>query len=341
MRASEFDYHLPDELIAQSPSVKRDQARLMVINRANGELEHRHVSDLINYLKPGDLVVKNSSKVIPARLHGKRSTGGVVEILLLTPQGEDEWTALIKPGRRIKDNEEILLPNNSKARFIKWQNGVAVIRMKINQDIYSYLEKHGETPFPPYIKADESLRDRYQTVYANLPGSVAAPTAGLHFTNQLIRRLEESGVIFAEVTLHVGLGTFQPVSVDDISEHKMHSERYEIAEKDADKINLAIREGRRVVAIGTTSVRVLESAAELVAGTYQLKASSGETDIFISPGYRFKVVNALLTNFHLPKSTLLMLVSAFSTREYILKAYKTAVDQGYRFYSFGDTTFMF
>ena len=336
MQLSDFDYNLPKQLIAQKPANQRDQARLLVMNRETGDIAHRIIKDLKQYFQPGDLIVTNSSKVIPARLFGKRETGGSVELLLLTPQNNSEWIALIKPGRRIKANEMIKLPGAASAEFIGWENGVARVRLNGSGDIYQYLEKYGLTPYPPYIKADEALRDRYQTVYAKLPGSVAAPTAGLHFTEELIASLKQNGVEFAEVTLHVGLGTFRPVSVENPEKHKMHSEYYDLSQKEAAKINQALIEGRRIIAVGTTSVRVLETATKLIENHFQIVAGSGQTDIFIYPGYSFKVIQGLLTNFHLPKSSLIMLVAAFAGRERVVNAYSEAVRQEYRFYSFGD-----
>ncbi len=340
MRTDDFDYVLPPDRIAQRPAEPRDSARLLCLDRVTGAVEHRVIRDLPQILRPGDLLVVNASKVVPARLHGARTTGAVVEVLLLRPDASSPtvWSCLLKPGRRVRAGEDVVMPGGASFRFLGWADGVGRIDTKLGPaSLEAYLAAHGETPFPPYIAPDESLRDRYQTVYARTPGSVAAPTAGLHFTPALLETLAEKGIRRAEVVLHVGLGTFQAVSADDPAEHVMHAEGYDVPAETSREVNAALAEGRRIVAVGTTSVRVLETAAQVLPdGTTRLREGSGETQLFLSPGAQLRIVSALLTNFHLPRTTLLMLVSTFAGREHVLAAYEEAIREEYRFYSFGD-----
>lgn len=334
MRTSDFDYHLPPERIAQHPIEPRHNARLLVLNRQNGEMEHRHFYDLPEYLSARDVLVINQTRVIPARIHGIKPTGGKVEILLLRRESETVWEALVG-GKKVRAGTVIQMVDGPRA-VIEAELNAARRLVRFETEIEPYLEKKGQMPLPPYIHEKLENPERYQTVFARLPGSAAAPTAGLHFTSELIGRLEQKGVRFAKITLHVGLDTFAPVNEEDPREHAIHSEWCELDEEAARLINSARAEGGRVVAVGTTSVRTLESAA-INAQTGQVVAAfSGSTRLFILPGYSFRVVDAMITNFHLPRSTLLMLVSAFADRERILDAYQQAVRLGYRFYSFGD-----
>ena len=340
MKLSEFDFELPEELIAQHPVEKRDTSRLMVVNRENGNIEHRHFYDILDYLKPGDVLVRNNTKVIPARLFGiKEETNGHVEVLLLKELKKDTWECLCGNARIIKMNTVITFGEGLlKAKCIEIKDeGIRVFEMMYDGIFYEILDQLGTMPLPPYIKEKLEDKNRYQTVYAKYEGSAAAPTAGLHFTKELLEQIKEKGVKIAHVTLHVGLGTFRPVKVDDVLEHHMHSEFYRIEEEDAELINETKKNGGRVISVGTTSTRTLESVAE-EDGT--LHAKSGWTDIFIYPGYKFKVIDGLITNFHLPESTLLMLVSALAGREHILNAYNIAVKERYRFFSFGDAMFI-
>ncbi|MGI6127191.1 MAG: tRNA preQ1(34) S-adenosylmethionine ribosyltransferase-isomerase QueA [Planifilum sp.] len=338
MDVSQFDFHLPEELIAQSPLPHRSASRLMVLHRETGKLEHRSFSDLTEYLRPKDVLVINDTRVRPARLIGtKKATGGRVEILLLKPLGDDRWEVLAKPARRLKPGHAIRFGNGELQAVVEGESDVAggrIVRLLYEaEDLEALLERLGEMPLPPYIRRRLGDPERYQTVYARAVGSAAAPTAGLHFTPELLEALRARGVDIAAITLHVGLGTFRPVTAERVEDHRMHAEYYEVGEEAAERIRAARSQGGRVVAVGTTSVRTLES----VAGMHgEIVPSRGWTDIFIYPGYRFRAVDALITNFHLPRSTLLMLVSAFASRQQILDAYREAVNRRYRFFSFGD-----
>ena len=332
-----FDYELPKELIAQTPLEKRDSSRLLVLNKNNGNIKHEHFNNIKNYLKKGDVLVLNNTKVIPARLIGeKEETGAVIELLLLKDLGNDTWECLSKPAKRLKIGTIVSFGDGLlKAKVTeKFDEGITHVKLLYDGILMEILDKLGTMPLPPYIH--ETLQDqgRYQTVYAKLPGSAAAPTAGLHFTKELLKEIEEMGITVCYVTLHVGLGTFRPVEEENVLNHKMHSEYYQMNEETANILNNAKKEGRRIIAVGTTSTRTLETIATNNNGTF--KASSGDTNIFIYPGYEFKAIDCLITNFHLPKSTLVMLVSALAGRENILNAYKEAVNEKYRFFSFGD-----
>ena len=334
LKLSDFDYDLPESLIAQFPASQRDLSRLMVLNRGTTVIEHRIFSEIEQYLVPGDLLVLNDTKVFPCRLPAKKPHGGKAEIFLLTERGPNLWDALVKGG--VAEGKHLILSSGIEAEIIAdGEEGVRTVRFHGIKDIRDALPEIGKTPLPPYIKRDPSLADkeRYQTVYAKQPGAVAAPTAGLHFTEELINKLQAKGVDFATVTLHVGPGTFQPVRVENITEHRLLTERYSISDLAAERINKAKAEGRRVIAVGTTSVRTIETAS----GTGDaVLAGEGSSKLFIYPGYRFHITSGMITNFHLPKSTLLMLVTAFAGREQILSAYRTAVKERYRFYSYGD-----
>ncbi|WP_276834921.1 tRNA preQ1(34) S-adenosylmethionine ribosyltransferase-isomerase QueA [Megasphaera stantonii] len=338
MKLSDFYYDLPKELIAQHPAEQRDHARLMLYDRQSGAVEHKHFYDLIDELHKGDVLVFNDSRVIPARLYGKKSpTGGKVEVLLLTPVGEDTWEVLVKPGKRALPGAVIEFPEGLTCQILdRTDFGGRIVKFEYDGVFDDIIDKIGEMPLPPYIHEKLEDPDEYQTVYARERGSAAAPTAGLHFTDELLERIKAKGVELVFVTLHVGLGTFRPVEEENIEDHEMHSEFYSITEEAAQTINRAKAEGRRIVAVGTTSIRTLESAGT----TGMLQAGAGWTNIFIYPGYTFHIVDALVTNFHLPESTLLMLISAMSTREKILKAYEIAVQEKYRFFSFGDAMFI-
>lgn len=338
MDVSQFDFHLPEELIAQSPLPHRSASRLMVLHRETGKLEHRSFSDLTEYLRPKDVLVINDTRVRPARLIGtKKATGGRVEILLLKPLGDDRWEVLAKPARRLKPGHAIRFGNGELQAVVEGESDVAggrIVRLLYEaEDLEALLERLGEMPLPPYIRRRLGDPERYQTVYARAVGSAAAPTAGLHFTPELLEALRARGVDIAAITLHVGLGTFRPVTAERVEEHRMHAEYYEVGDEAAEKIRSARKRGGRVVAVGTTSVRTLETVAGLHG---EIVPAKGWTDIFIYPGYRFRAVDALITNFHLPRSTLLMLVSAFASRRQILAAYEEAVNRRYRFFSFGD-----
>lgn len=338
-KTSDYDYYLPEELIAQEPLNRRDQSRLMVLHRNSGVLEHRHFNEIIKFLRPGDTLVINETKVLPARLYGKRkTTGAKIEVLLLKQQTGTCWEALVKPGKRAKVGDKLTFTDGKQvlleADIIdKTEAGGRVLEFKYTGNFLELLDRIGTMPLPPYIKKELQDRDRYQTVYARKEGSAAAPTAGLHFTEELLHQVQQKGITVARLLLHVGLGTFRPVKVEDIREHKMHQEYYEVTKETADIINAAKERGNKVVAVGTTSVRTLETAA---GADGKVKPGSGWTDIFIYPGYKFKCVNALITNFHLPKSTLMMLVAAFAGKDKIMKAYEEAVKEKYRFFSFGD-----
>ncbi len=327
-------YDLPEERIAQTPVEPRDHSRLMVIHRDTDEIEHRHFYDVIDYLNPGDVLVVNDTRVIPARLYGERPTGGACEVLLLKQLAPKRWETLVKPGKKLKPGAEIVFGDGRLCgRVLETTDvGGRIVEFECEGTFEAALDALGEMPLPPYIHEQLEDRERYQTVYARHEGSAAAPTAGLHFTPELLDRIREKGIDVVPVLLHVGLGTFRPVKVENIEEHQMHSEHFEVTEDAAKRINAARERGGRVIAVGTTSVRTLESAAE----NGKLVAKRGETSIFIRPGYRYQMVDALITNFHLPGSTLMMLVSALYDREKILSAYETAVKENYRFFSFGD-----
>lgn len=335
MRVDDFDFHLPDELIAQTPLEKRDQSRLLVVHRDTGMLEDRNFSSLLEYLRPQDVLVINDTKVLPARLMGQNpQRAGVVEILLLRPYDQGRWEVLVKPGKKARVGAEIVFSPLLSCEVLEiTPNGSRVVQFRFQGDFSEILDQLGETPLPPYIQEKLDDPNRYQTVYAKNSGSVAAPTAGLHFTPELLAAIKEMGVEVVPLTLHVGLGTFRPVQVDNVEEHVMHEEYYHLSQESADLINARRKSGGRVFAVGTTSVRVLES---VVRESGELREASGWTDIFIYPGYQFQVVDALITNFHLPKSTLLMLVAAFADLETIRNAYEHAISQRYRFFSFGD-----
>ena len=340
MKVEDFDYYLPEELIAQTPLAKRDSSRLLVLDKKTGEYEDKHFYDIVDYLEEGDTLVLNDTKVLPARLIGeKEETHAVIEVLLLKNIAGDDWECLVKPARRIKVGTIVTFGNGKlKARCIKeMDEGIRHFTFEYSDIFLEVLEELGTMPLPPYIHEKLADQSRYQTVYAKEVGSAAAPTAGLHFTKELLAKIENKGVHVAYVTLHVGLGTFRPVSVDKIEEHKMHSEYYHMTGEVADLLNKTKKEGHRIIAVGTTSTRTLET---IMTKYGKFQECSGWTDIFIYPGYTFKGISALITNFHLPKSTLVMLVSALATRENILNAYKHAVDEKYRFFSFGDAMFI-
>ncbi|WP_195576011.1 tRNA preQ1(34) S-adenosylmethionine ribosyltransferase-isomerase QueA [Paenibacillus sp. 1001270B_150601_E10] len=342
MDVNQFDFYLPEELIAQTPLKDRAASRLLTLDRATGKVEHHQFTELIHYLEPGDLIVLNDTRVIPARLYGvKADTGAKVEVLLLKQEEDDVWEALVKPARKLKVGTVISFGDELKAVVTEEQDmGGRLLRFEYEGIFQEILDRLGEMPLPPYIKEQLEDRERYQTVYAKHEGSAAAPTAGLHFTEELLSDIEKKGVRIAPITLHVGLGTFRPMSVDKVEEHVMHAEYFEISEESAVLINETKRQGGRIIAIGTTSSRTLESAAGKFGGS-EIQACSGWTDIFIFPGYEFKLVDALITNFHLPKSTLVMLVSALAGRDNIMKAYEEAVREKYRFFSFGDAMFIY
>lgn len=338
MKTSDFDYHLPQELIAQTPAVRRDQSRLLLLERSTGETKHLKFKDLPDLLQYGDVLVLNDTKVIPARLQGNRQTGAGVEVFLLHSTENGYWRCLVNPGRKVRPGDRIFFNDELSAEIIDRNlDGTRNVKFIFDGDFQAILEKTGQVPLPPYIKRkilNPNDRERYQTIYAARAGAVAAPTAGLHFTKEILNTLGKRRIKLVYITLHVGLGTFKPVSADDIKDHQMEAEWYLISEKSAATINRSIEAGNRIVAVGTTVVRALESAWKLE--TDALESGSGWTNIFITPGYSFHVIDALLTNFHLPRSTLIMLVSAFADREKVLTAYEEAVRQKYRFYSYGD-----
>ena len=337
MEVTDFDYDLPEELIAQTPVEPRDSSRLLVMDKKTGELEHRHFFNLPEYLKPGDVLVFNDTRVIPARLHGFKTTGAHVEVFLLTRKNATDWEVLVKPGKKLQKGAQIKFSDELSCEILETTDfGGRIARFHYDGIFEEILDRLGETPLPPYIHEKLQDKERYQTVYNRERGSAAAPTAGLHFTKELLQKIRDMGVEEVFVTLHVGLGTFRPVNESRIEDHKMHREFYTVSQEAADAINKAKREGRRIIAVGTTSVRTLESAG----ASGEMKAGGNWTSIFIYPGYQFKFVDALVTNFHLPQSTLIMLVSALSTRENILHAYKVAVQEKYRFFSFGDAMFI-
>lgn len=340
MNINEFDYHLPQELIAQKPADKRDASRLLVVHRDTGETEHRHFHDILDYLRPGDCLVLNDSKVLPARLFGiKEGTGAKVEFLLIKRIQGDIWETMVRPGKRLKPGDTVIFSPDFKARITDYgEDGTRLAEFQYQGIFMERLEELGKMPLPPYIERESDLedKDRYQTVYCREEGSVAAPTAGLHFTEELLAQAEEKGVKIAYVTLHVGIGTFRPVKCENIQDHQMHFEEFHITRENAEIINKAKAAGGRILSVGTTSTRTLESAAVEKDGDYFIEECSGNTGIFIYPGYRFKIVDCLITNFHLPKSTLLMLISALYDREKILNIYEMAVEEKYRFFSYGD-----
>ena len=340
MNINEFDYHLPQELIAQKPADRRDGSRLMAVHRDSGKVEHRHFYDILEYLNSGDCLVLNNSKVLPARLFGeKEQTGAKVEFLLIKPIEGDVWETMVRPGKRLKPGDTVAFSPSFKAEIVDYgQDGTRLARFRYEGIFMERLEELGKMPLPPYIERASDVEDseRYQTVYCKEEGSVAAPTAGLHFTEELLEQAEKKGVQIAYVTLHVGIGTFRPVKCENIEDHQMHFEEYEVTRETADRINRVKRAGGRIISVGTTSTRTLESAAVLKDGRYEVRAGSGSTGIFIYPGYEFKMIDSLITNFHLPKSTLLMLISAFYDREKILEIYDIAVQEKYRFFSYGD-----
>ena len=337
MRTEDFDFYLPEELIAQTPLEKRDNSRLLVVDRQTNSLEHKQFTDIIDYLEEGDSLVLNDTKVIPARLYGvKEETNAVIEVLLLKDLGENKWECLTKPAKRIKEGTIVSFGNGIlKAECINCgDEGIRHFRLIYDGIFYEILDKLGEMPLPPYIHEKLEDKDRYQTVYAKNIGSAAAPTAGLHFTNDLLEKIKNKKINIVYITLHVGLGTFRPVSVDDVTKHKMHSEFYMMSSDSAKILNETKKSGKKIVSVGTTSTRTLETIMNLYG---EFRECSGWTDIFIYPGYKFKAVDNLITNFHLPKSTLVMLVSALASKELIMKAYNEAVINKYRFFSFGDS----
>lgn len=334
MLLADFDYNLPEELIAQMPVEPRDHSRLLVLDKAANSLTHRHFYDLKDYLVPGDTLIFNDTRVIPARLIGRKAeTGGRIEVFLLTRINGDEWETLVKPGKKAQVGTVIEFGDELRCEVISHTDfGGRIVRFKYEGIFEEILDRLGETPLPPYIKAELADKERYQTVYSCHRGSAAAPTAGLHFTKAMMADLESRGVKLGFVTLHVGLGTFRPVNVENIEEHQMHREYYSVPPETAALVNETKQRGGRVIAVGTTAIRTLESAA----GKNSLTAQSGWTEIFIYPGYEFKIIDAIITNFHLPKSTLLMLISAFAGKDFVFRAYEEAVKQEYRFFSFGD-----
>lgn len=344
MNINDFDYNLPKELIAQKPAEKRDASRLMVVHRSDGSVEHRHFFNILDYLKPTDCLVLNNSKVLPARLFGiKEGTGAKVEFLLIKRISGDIWETMVKPGKRLKVGDAVSFSPDKLFRAVVkdyGEDGTRIVEFEYEGIFMERLEELGQMPLPPYIERENNSedRDRYQTVYCKEEGSVAAPTAGLHFTTELLEEAARRGIKIAYVTLHVGIGTFRPVKVENIEEHHMHFEEYEVSEEAAEIINETILAGGRIVSVGTTSTRTLESAAvqDEESGKWLVKSGSGSTGIFIYPGYEFKIIGALITNFHLPKSTLLMLISALYNREDILRVYEIAVKERYRFFSYGD-----
>lgn len=340
MKTDDFDFYLPEELIAQHPILKRDESRMMVMDRKTGELEHKNFFDVIDYLEEGDTLVLNDTKVIPARLFGvKEETEAHIEVLLLKNIEKDDWECLVKPAKRVKIGTVVSFGDGMlKAKCIGTkEEGIRQFTFMYDGLFYELLDKLGTMPLPPYIREQLSDQDRYQTVYAKNVGSAAAPTAGLHFTKDLMQKLIDKGIDICYVTLHVGLGTFRPVNVEDVTKHTMHSEYYTMSKEVALKLNKAKSEGRRIIAVGTTSTRTLET---VISKYGEFKECSGWTNIFIYPGYKFGAIDGILTNFHLPKSTLIMLVSAFSSKDMVMNAYKEAVDNRYRFFSFGDCMFI-
>lgn len=348
MHINDFDYELPEELIAQKPADKRDASRLLVVHRETGETEHKHFYDILEYLNEGDCLVLNNSKVLPARLYGiKEGTGAKVEFLLIKRIDGDRWETMVRPGKRLKPGDSVMFSEDPllKADIIDYGNdGTRIVEFSYDGIFMERLEEVGSMPLPPYIErqSENEDRDRYQTVYCREEGSVAAPTAGLHFTEELLEKARAKGVELAYVTLHVGIGTFRPVKCENIEDHSMHFEEYHIDEKTAEIINRAKAEGRRVISVGTTSTRTVESAAyfDEEKDCWQVRSGENSTGIFIYPGYEFRIIDSLITNFHLPKSTLLMLISALYDREKILEVYQEAIREKYRFFSYGDAMFI-
>ena len=340
MKVSDFKYNLPEELIAQTPIEKRDTSRLMVLNKSKKTIEHKIFKDILDYLEPGDVLVRNNTKVLPARLYGKKETGANVEFLLLNNIEGDIWECIVRPGNKLHVGTNVIFGEKLlKAKILEiMPGGTRKVEFEYQGIFNEILDQIGLMPLPPYIHEELKEKDRYQTVYANYDGSAAAPTAGLHFTPELLEKIKEKGVEIANVTLHVGIGTFRPVKEETVENHQMHSEHFYIKQQHADKIKKAKKNEKKVIAVGTTSCRVLESIANEKG---EVQATEGDTQIFIYPGYKFKCLDALITNFHLPESTLLMLVSALAGREYIMEAYEEAVKEKYRFFSFGDAMFIF
>jgi S-adenosylmethionine:tRNA ribosyltransferase-isomerase len=339
MKVSEFNYNLPEELIAQVPIEKRDESRLMVLNREKKTIEHKVFKDIIDYLEPGDCLVRNNTKVIPARIYGKKETGANVEFLLLNNIEGDIWESIVRPGNKLHIGTKVIFGDGIlEAEIIDiMPGGTRKVKFSYQGIFNEILDKIGLMPLPPYIHEELKDNDRYQTVYAKYEGSAAAPTAGLHFTPELLKEIEKKGIKIANVTLHVGIGTFRPVKETEVEKHEMHSEHFYIKKEDVDKINETKKQGKRVIAVGTTSCRVLETIAD---ENGFVKETEGDTQIFIYPGYKYKCIDGLITNFHLPQSTLLMLVSALAGKEFIMKAYNEAVEKKYRFFSFGDAMFI-
>lgn len=340
MKTDDFDFELPERLIAQTPIKNRDESRMLVLDKETGTIEHKHFNEIIDYLNKGDTLVLNDTKVMPARLYGvKEDTNAVIEVLLLKELEENKWESLTKPAKRIKIGTIVSFGDGRlKAKCIEIkEEGIRVFELKYEGILYEILDSLGEMPLPPYIHEKLEDKDRYQTVYAKNIGSAAAPTAGLHFTKELLKKIEDKEINILYVTLHVGLGTFRPVNVEDVTTHKMHSEFYMMSKETAEVLNKAKKENRRIISVGTTSTRALETIINLYG---EFKECTGWTDIFIYPGYKFKAINSLITNFHLPKSTLVMLVSALAGKENIMKAYHEAIEKEYRFFSFGDSMFI-
>ena len=340
MKVSEFNYDLPEELIAQTPIEKRDESRLMVLDRSKQTIEHKTFKDIIDYLEPGDCLVRNNTKVIPARIYGKKETGAKVEFLLLKNMEGDIWETIVRPGNKLHVGTKVIFGDGILTAEILeiMPGGTRKVQFSYEGIFNEILDKIGLMPLPPYIHEELKDNDRYQTVYAKYNGSAAAPTAGLHFTPELLKKIEEKGVKIANVTLHVGIGTFRPVKEENVENHEMHTEHFYIKQEDVEKINETKKQGKRVIAVGTTSCRVLETIAD---ENGLVKETEADTSIFIYPGYHFKCLDGLITNFHLPQSTLLMLVSALAGKDYILKAYHEAVKEKYRFFSFGDAMFIY
>lgn len=344
MKLEDFNYNLPKDLIAQEPSKKRDESRLMILNRQNNTIEHKHFFDIIEYLNEGDCLCLNDSRVIPARIFAKKEiTGANIELLLIKRIDGDIWEVMVRPGKKLKNGNRVLISEKHNfygevLGYADEKNGTRKIKFEYDGIFMEVIEEVGAMPLPPYIEreADSVDKERYQTVYNHIEGSVAAPTAGLHFTNELLNKIEQKGVKIAYLTLHVGIGTFRPVKCENIEEHEMHFEEFTISTESANIINETIRGGGRIISVGTTSTRTLESSFVEIGDKYYVKPQNGNTGIFIYPGYKFKIVDALITNFHLPESTLIMLISAFYDREKILSAYKEAVEKKYRFFSYGD-----
>lgn len=337
MKTDDFDFDLPEELIAQTPLERRDASKLLVLDKTTEEISHRHFTDVIDYMEKGDTLVLNDTKVMPARLYGvKEETGAVIEVLLLKDEGNNVWECLTKPAKRIKEGTIVSFGDGKlKAKCMEvLDEGIRKLKLEYKGILYEILDELGEMPLPPYIHEKLKDKDRYQTVYAKNVGSAAAPTAGLHFTKDLLEKIKDKGVNIAYITLHVGLGTFRPVNVEDVTKHKMHSEYYVMSAEVADLLNKTKEEGHKIISVGTTSTRTLETIASLYG---KFKECSGWTDIFIYPGYEFKGIDYLITNFHLPKSTLVMLVSALAGKDNIMKAYNEAIENKYRFFSFGDS----